>query len=186
MQWLNRNAPNIQIVVHSEATLEAQDSLNHGRIDLLLDYMPLEAEGIVASSLYQEHLCVVASRTRSNMGDQLSLGDFAAAKHVIYERHSEVGSLLEVALRREGVERSNILVASSLVSMLLIAARSGLLASVPRKLAQNYADDLDLAIHPLPVEMEDLTVKMYWQQDQQDDPSHRWLRDLIQRIAANI
>lgn len=186
MQWLSRNAPNIQIAIQSEATPAAQELLNQGRIDLLLDYMPLEAEGIVACSLYKEHLCSVASRTRSDIGDQLSLESFRAARHVIYSRHSELGSLLEVALRREEVERSSVLVASSLVSMLLIASQSSLLASVPRKLAAHYADDLDLVIYPLPVEMEDLIVKMYWQQDQQEDPSHRWLRDLIQRIATTL
>jgi len=186
MQWLNRNAPNIQISILPEDTPEARELLYQGRIDLLLDYMPLEADGIVARALYQEHLCVVASRTRANVGDQLSVASFASAKHVIYGRHSALGSLLEVALRREEVERTNVLVASSLVSMLLIASRSGLLASVPRKLAAHYADDLDLVIFPLPVEMEDLTVKMYWQQEQQEDPSHRWLRELLSRIAANL
>lgn len=186
MQWLSRNAPNIQIAIIPETTPVVLELLHKGRIDFLFDYMSLEGEGIVASSFIQEHLCVVASRTRSNIGDQLSLDTYTKAQHVILGRHFKLGSLLEIALRRDEVERSNVLVASSMLSMLLIASRSNLLASVPRKLATQYADDLDLVIYPLPVDLEELTIKMYWQQDQQEDPGHRWLRERLLRIAENL
>lgn len=184
MQWLERHAPHIQIVCQPDHGRDAHELFSHGNIDLFLDYMPIEIEGLAATTLFSEQLCVVASRTRTDFGEHLSLANFAAAKHVIFERHSDYGSLLDVALHREGIERNNVLTASSLVFMMLIAARSGLLASIPRRLALLFADSLDLQIYPLPVSMDALTIKMYWLQEQHDDPGHLWLRELVQRIAS--
>jgi len=185
-QWLNRHAPHVQIVCRPVHQNDLIELFHDGEIDLLLDYMPVETEGLIAASLLDDHLCVTASRQHTSFGDQLSLDEFVSARHVIFGRHSDFGSLLEVALRRESIERQNALVASSLMTMLLIAARSGLVASVPRRLAQLYADDLDLLIYPLPIAIDQLTIKMYWHQDHHNDPGQMWLRDLVQRTVLRL
>jgi DNA-binding transcriptional LysR family regulator len=185
-QWLNKHAPHIQIVCRPVHQNDLIELFHRGEIDLLLDYMPVETKGLVAAPLFQDQLCVTASRHTTKFGDQLSLEEFIATRHVIFGRHSDFGSLLEVALRREGIERQNVMVASSLMTMLLIAARSSLIASVPRRLAQIYADDLDLLIYPLPIDLDQVNVKMYWHQDHHDDAAQIWLRDLVQRTASRL
>jgi hypothetical protein len=52
-------------------------------------------------------------------------------------------------------------------------------AAVPRRLAENCADVIGLAVSPLPIEIEGFDVSMLWHARTDTDPAQRWFRDLV-------
>jgi DNA-binding transcriptional LysR family regulator len=68
--------------------------------------------------------------------------------------------------------------------MLAVSARSDMIATVPERLAHQYADALELQVLPFPVAVPPVPVYMLWSSALDRDPAHRWLRQQLTDSAA--
>jgi len=53
-------------------------------------------------------------------------------------------------------------------------------------LAEKLAEPLDLRIMPMPGASEAIAEALWWCEDYDDDPAHRWLRQNLQMLAAEV
>jgi DNA-binding transcriptional LysR family regulator len=60
-----------------------------------------------------------------------------------------------------------------------IVAESDLIATLPQRVAQIAAATLPVRIHALPIELWDVRIALGWHERSQDDPGHRFFRDLV-------
>ena len=58
------------------------------------------------------------------------------------------------------------------------------IATMHARLATSFASALALSVSPVPVALEDVAVSMLWHASYDRDPAHRWLRDLLVRLAG--
>jgi DNA-binding transcriptional LysR family regulator len=66
-----------------------------------------------------------------------------------------------------------------------IAAKTDLIAFVPKPLAQSLAERLALHIFDPPVPIAPTSLSMTWHARVQNDPANRWFRALIRRVTRN-
>jgi DNA-binding transcriptional LysR family regulator len=67
-----------------------------------------------------------------------------------------------------------------------ILARTNLIATLPARVAREFASGLDLKIWPCPIPLKGFSVYMRWHQSTQNNAACIWLRSLIQAIATSI
>jgi len=93
---------------------------------------------------------------------------------------SEVGhaahQLAQQALEAEIPQERIMLRLSSFNSAVVIAAQTGGVATVPRKVAGLFAEQLNLATFPPPISLPTFDIAQYWHERYHRDPGHRWLR----------
>ena len=53
------------------------------------------------------------------------------------------------------------------------------LATIPRRLANDLAQDLGLVLAEVPIALAPLQLAMYWHELQHRDPGNRWLREFV-------
>ena len=61
--------------------------------------------------------------------------------------------------------------------------RTPVIATMVEALARAFAQQLDLATSPVPVPIDDFAISMLWHSSYDQDPAHRWLREVLVRLG---
>ena len=61
-----------------------------------------------------------------------------------------------------------------------------LIATLATRVANTFADALDLVTMPPPLSLPKFQMAVAWHERNQDDPPHRWLREQLLTVAADV
>jgi DNA-binding transcriptional LysR family regulator len=61
-----------------------------------------------------------------------------------------------------------------------------LVAVVGERIARHFAEEMGLAVHPIPFHVEPCAMRMYWTAHADNDPANVWLRERHQEIGASL
>ncbi len=131
-----------------------------------------------------EDFTVIQRKGHPRGGDRFTLDAFCALDHILIS--PEGGGFHGAAdkiLAQTGRSRR---IASSLPSFLLapaLVSESDLIALIPTRLAALHAGQIDCFDPPFPSPR--FSVDILWHPRRHNDPSHRWLRSQVARIAAD-
>ncbi len=89
---------------------------------------------------------------------------------------------VDEALATLGRQRRIVLTVNQFATAGSVVARSDLLTVLPRQFLPATGVEHRLVQKPLPLPLAAVNVEMMWHLRKDDDPAHRWLRDLV--IAA--
>ena len=166
---------------HFETKLEA------GEADLALGAFPGAPRYLRRQRLYVEKYVSVVQKDQPNLMKLRDAAGFRAARHIVVMA-SEVGhaahQLAQQALEAELPPERVMLRLTSFVSAAVIAARTDAIATVPRKVARLFAEQLDLAIFPPPITLPTFEIAQYWHERYHRDAGHRWLRAVSFELFA--
>jgi DNA-binding transcriptional LysR family regulator len=96
------------------------------------------------------------------------------------------GSLVDDALHVLGRSRR---IAAAVPHFLVgphLIASSDLIATLATRVANTFADALDLVTMPPPLSLPKFQMAVAWHERNQDDPPHRWLREQLLTVAADV
>jgi DNA-binding transcriptional LysR family regulator len=115
-----------------------------------------------------------------------TLDDYLAYPHSAVRTSGNAVSLVDLALAEIGLERRVAVGISHVLLTNLLLPGSDLIASLPQRNAALFAPQRGLAVRELPFEMPEFETHMAWHQRYQDDPGHRWMRNLIAEVVAAV
>lgn len=150
--------------------------LEEGQVDLAFGtYSSIDA------SLRQTKLgdydlvcCTTASQVAG-----LTVDNYLAGKHVVVPRFGEPDDYAAGPLKRLGMARQVVLRLPNHVAALAAVTEAGLIATMPRHVAQGLAKYFDIRIHDTPIELGRVSSYMVWHERFHHDPSHQWLRGIL-------
>lgn len=190
LQVFTHQAPGLKLTLRPAVPNRIRDWLEAGEVDLVFGYWTRLADGLHASTLFRQQLCVVASDPHPRIKGTLSLADYVAAQHIFFGAEQATASTLEcsidLALTRVGVRRD---VAVRLPSLLLtpeLVANSPLVATIPVRLARKFARVLPLQVLDLPFEVPRPDISMVWHERSHKDAGHQWLRQQLRTICEGL
>lgn len=182
IEHLAEVAPNIHVVQRDMIFQRIDEWLARAEIDVALGYWDVLNESHIATKLFEQELCVIAS-TKSTSGANLTFDEFCERRHVIFAgddgKLSTIDAIVERTLAKDGVVRK---VAATVPSLLLvpeIVARTDVVATVPMRLAKRCLKDHDIRIFAAPFDVPQLNVSLVWHEINHVDAAHRWMRDQI-------
>jgi LysR family transcriptional regulator, nod-box dependent transcriptional activator len=114
------------------------------------------------------------------VGDALSLAQFCALRHAV----PGFGDGRPPYIVQGFLERANVVVKTALVLPsfgLVLDSLPGTqhITTVPRQLAELYAQRLPLKLLRCPVDLPPMVERMHWHRHREGDPLVRWLRDQL-------
>jgi DNA-binding transcriptional LysR family regulator len=119
---------------------------------------------------------------RSDHG-HLGLDDYLAFSHILVTVVGGRTGPVDTALAALGRTRHIAVRIPYFATAALVAASSDLLLTIPRRAAENFADDRRLRLVEPPLELPNFGYRMVWHQRVHAEPEHVWLRRLILRAA---
>jgi DNA-binding transcriptional LysR family regulator len=159
-------------------------SLRDGTLDLDVGTHHGSPPDLTTSLLYTEELVgFVAAASTLGARRRPSAKQLCLHRHVSTSRRGKARGPLDDALGELGLERQVAAVVGSFPLAAFTAVTSDLVALVPRRLAQQYADRLGARWFRLPVKLPTLEIGQQWHVRHDQDPAHAWLRT---QVAATV
>ncbi len=176
---------NLAIHTYPEHDPESLALVKEGRLDFFFDYRPPEDDQLDACVLGEEEAVVIARRRHPVVKRRLTKKMYLEAGHVVLGRPHPNQTLLEALWRDRGpLPRRVAARVRQYAAMPRLVAQSDCLATVPRRMAEQAARGLPIAIHRLPFDLGPIPTWMVWNRALERDKGHAWLKQAILEIAA--
>jgi DNA-binding transcriptional LysR family regulator len=177
-------APNLSLVVEP-LTGQSVEDITRGRVDLAVVGVKPPAPLRWQRLFIEEHVCVVG-RDHPVTGQRFNLDQLARYPHVsVVSLGDDVintqRQLIDLGVRPQGGLRVPYFSATA-------AALPGtqLVAILPRRLAEELAEDPELRLVAAPEEFRPFALGLVWHPRLTSDPAQTWLRELIHTAAAAV
>ena len=181
---LQREAPNVTVQVE-RVDAQFMSRLERGTADMA--FVP---EFLVTTSLMRlrppdEPFVTLMRRGHPASKRPLTLESYLELEHVLITPHGMPGSLVDQALEPIGKHRRVRVRLQHFSAAPFVVANTDLVVTCPRSVLR-LGDVFGLKAMKPPVELGADRASLVWHSRMQDDPGHRWLRELIAEMAREL
>jgi DNA-binding transcriptional LysR family regulator len=159
--------------------------LRENRCDLLISPRPPEGVDIVQKRLLTDHYVVFYDPEMRDAPQ--SDADYLSARHITVRYGNSRALEFDDMLESQGIKRNIVLRVPNFSAIAEFLRGSKMIATLPSLLQKHAMRDFARAAIPLTNLKDgtlDLPIFMCWHQRYQHDPSHRWLREQLEDVAA--
>jgi len=182
-----REAPGVTIELVPSARRGNAWLLETGELDLALGAIVDETPGIRRVDLCTEGFACAARAAHPTIRGALDLDAYCETPHVLITLGDDTRpTWIDDELARLGRARRVALRVRHFMAAPLVVARTDLLLTGPSMLIRYFADHVPLQVLAPPIALPTYPEEMYWHERFDADPAHRWLRELVRRIAKPL
>lgn len=193
---LRSAAPNICIDLLTPSDVSFQD-IEKGKVDMAINRFSQLPQSFHQTTLWRDNFTCLLSRNNP-AADNFTLEAYLNAPHVWVSKtnmgvgtgmHREDTSRLgwvDEALADMGAKRNIRVFTRNYMVASLLATQEDLIATLPRRMANLYANDPRLITLTPPFPLVPIEIKMAWSPLLQHNPGHQWLRRMIGDIARTV
>ena len=183
---LARTAPGVDLVILNAVRGQGVALVDRGEADLAIGLLPEPPAHLRTQVVYRDRLVCMARAGHPAFRRPLTLDRYVALPHVLVRAPGDQRSVVDRELEKLGRQRRiEVLLPHYLVVPQLLAA-TDLVATEPDRLRKCFAGQLPLAARKLPFEGPDIEVVQAWHVRSDRDPAHRWLREQLALIVADV
>lgn len=186
IDWLSQVAPGLQLDVRPIAYAALRDALQNGEVDLAVSYFRVRSPECHSRVLLEESLVSMVRQDHPSVGETLSLEQYLALPHVILMPRTAGGPVIDHVLSGMGLKRRIALQVPHFLSMPLIVKGTDFVCTLPRRMANVYAENFRLRVLKTPVECPTIPVYLLWHRSLDAEPGHAWLRDSIWGLCQRL
>jgi DNA-binding transcriptional LysR family regulator len=175
-------APGIKFETIEATPLSCRQLLVDGLADLAIGSWKPMGSGFFQQRLFEESYVALLSSEHHLKAEKIRINEYLAAEHIVYRPSGTSYDALQTKLSELNVleQRKVVLTAAHSLGLSAIVASSGLLLSVPYRLAVAMANTRsDLRIAQLPFTVSPFPIRHQWHERSHADKSHQWLRHLV-------
>ena len=185
LTFLGEHAPQVNIKTLAMPRHAAATALESGAAELAIGYFPdLHKAGFYQQRLIRSsHVCLLR-KSHPMTKDKLTLAQFLKASHAVVKPDGRE-HVFEQFLQTKGIRRRVVVELSHFMSLLPIVETSDLIATVPRDLAEFFAQHGAVRYVETPMKSPIIDVHLFWHQRFQKDPTHTWLRKHLHDLFRN-
>jgi DNA-binding transcriptional LysR family regulator len=186
MNWLSNVAPSIQVRISPERATAGINETRRGKLDLALDYIPVEDDALVVEQLMAETRVCIARSDHPRVVEGMTLDTYLSLQHIVLNRQIPGGAMVSRELARRGLVRRIAMEVPHYLAMPVILLQTDFVSTMPRRVAQVIAEHYGLKMVRLPLEVPDMPIYMSWNKAQTSDPAHRWFRESIRALCVRL
>ncbi|WP_352545325.1 LysR family transcriptional regulator [Mesorhizobium sp. M0006] len=188
MAFLQHAAPSIRLRTRGIDRYGVLEQLDRDRLHMGI--AGLLTEGGLQHKrrkLYQTGYVCLYDPTHLKIEPPLSLEDYLSVPHVLGSPRGDAHGVVDDALAAAGgLSRTIAVVTPHFAAIPFLLKGSRLISTIPDRPARMFARQFGLATCPVPVPLPDSDVSMIWHASYDGDPAHKWLRESIVRLAADL
>jgi DNA-binding transcriptional LysR family regulator len=182
---IEREAPGIAVSVQPVLQRHPWQELEAGSIDLSLSAARAVPKGLHRRWLFHDRVVCVVRKDHPRARGGLTLERYLALSHIEALPIGAQGLADEVLATGGHVRRIALKVPHFLVAPHVVLT-TDYVFTLAARIAGPIAKSYPLRVLPLPFEMPEIRVSAHWHERVQEDPAHRWLRQVIAEVAAAL
>ena len=176
-------APGVLLDFRPSGTLDLADRLDRGELDLVIGGTAAPGDRFRDLRLFYDRFAVLMRQGHPAAAPgALTIQAFAALPHLVITSSGENLGFVDDALAAENLSR-RIALRAPLLSTSAALLQSDMIAVISERAAREFSRLAPLSVAPLPFPSPSLATAMLWHRRVGGVPSHRWLRDLVSRVA---
>lgn len=185
---LSEEAPNITVHLLPRSP-HAAGMLQSDQADIVIE--PRSIMGDVdfpyAPLASDRWLCAIDANNHPNIGDRMTMGQFMELPHLVYGIGSDRQlNLADQHLHQIGIERRIEVTVESFLLVPFLIQGTRLVSFVLERAARVLATLPAIKMLDPPMELPDIQEMMYWHSRHTTDAGHRWLREKLIAVAADL
>jgi DNA-binding transcriptional LysR family regulator len=178
-------APALRLDLRPSGTLDVVEQLDRGELDLAIDSQDSPGERFAAEVLLEDSFVMVMRRGHPASRRRLTPRAFAALAHLEISSSREDTSFIDRWLADSGLKRTIALRAPYLATASILT-QSDLVATLSRRIAQEFVRKNALLIRQPPYESPKVPTIMLWHRRLDGHPAHRWLRKVLASVTKKL
>ncbi len=182
---LQRQAPGVDLHTRSFVK-DTPASLRDGSVDLALVIDIDLPPDMHTRPFMRDRFVSIVRVGHPCLKGPMTLRRFAELHHILIAPRGTAGGVVDVMLKEHGLERRVVRTFSSFLPAPFLVAQSDYVLTLPRSVARVAATLLDFEWLEVPLMPPDTVLRLVWHQRNQQDPAHRWFRDLVARQGAAL
>jgi DNA-binding transcriptional LysR family regulator len=179
LKILSLRAPNITLKFVELSNSEMKE-VESGNIDLQIS--PRRdgdvSDKLCSKVLWNDEHVILGPKYLVDGSSNLNIDNYLKMKHASFFV-SGAESIESRALKSLGIKQNTVIFVPEHNQLPRLVQTNDCLAMVPKSIAARYASQFNLKIYPVPFEIPAFDHSLYWSSLLDQDPAHRWFRDLI-------
>lgn len=188
LEALAQQAPGITINVHAFNDRDhAVDLLDAGAIDAAIGVPPSYPEGRILTRpiLRDEFVTIIASKHPAARRG-MPMETYLSLPHALASPEGQRYGLVDEALTQRGHQRTLALALPQMFALPAIVARTGMTATVMKRVALHSPAVQQLVLFPPPIALPDIVFHLIWHRRSGSHPAQQWLRMLFESVASTL
>ena len=177
-----RQAANATLRLTPVTGIEAAERLDSGAIDVAVAHLSTLPAHIDSIVLLHDPFVLITRRGHPLAAQPPSIEAYAALNHVLVSPRGDTIGAVDRALADFGLKRRIALLVATYLALPSALAASDLVATVPRRTAEQIAAIAEIEIMPLPIDLA-VTASMAWHRRAASEPAQLWFRSLLTEAA---
>lgn len=179
LEHLREVAPGVQLRVVRLPENNPGHALEMGEVDLAIGHITTMTTGFHQRILVKEQYVCIACRDNPRFRSGITLDRYRAAPHAIADNSGMAHWIFDRALDLHGIKRKIGLIVPEFLALPFVIHGSSMVATVPRRVAERFAQVLPIKIMPVPIKLDSYDVLLLWHERAHEDAGNRWLRQTI-------
>jgi LysR family transcriptional activator of mexEF-oprN operon len=185
---LRKYAPNIDLLVTSSGPKDACARIINDEVEIAIGVFPHVQPELLRRELYRDELICVADINnpllRRGRMDEKS---YHASPHVTVAPNLDSGVQLDEIFVAMGLNRRVVATVPHYIAIPALIRGTDLIGHTRLRLVKLLRSSSNLVVFPIParIRVPELSFEEIWHARYEDDPGHRWLRDLIFDAVRN-
>ena len=185
---LRKYAPNIDLLVTSSGPKDACARIINDEVEIAIGVFPHVQPELLRRELYRDELICVADKNnpllRRGRMDEKS---YLASPHVTVAPNLDSGVQLDEIFVAMGLNRRVVATVPHYIALPALIRGTDLIGHTRLRLVNVLRSSFNLVVFPIPAQIRvpELSFQEIWHARYEDDPGHRWLRDLIIDAVRN-
>ena len=180
---ISKSAPGVDVQSYLTPRHETPKELAAGNIDFAID-PPIHTDPSLShEKIYEDpYVLVINKKHPFAKKKKISMEDYLSLSHIHISKDQQVLGHVDTALNKIGLTRRIALRAQHFLVAPYILEQSELAITT----IKSFTRGRDFKILPLPFEVNPLVLHLYWHSNKNQDPSSKWMRELILSTYGKI
>jgi DNA-binding transcriptional LysR family regulator len=183
---LHEVAPGIKLHLTPYGNDLVETGVISGTTALVLGRIVDPPDNLVVQHVMDEGLACIVRANHPQVGNSITRDQFERLKHVNVVPPGRMRAGLFQAMAQQQLKREIAISVTNFFAVAEMVAVTDYCATLPNLICRRLAHDPRLKILPAPVDLGTFPVEMAWHVRYRHDPAHRWLRSLIEEVAATL
>ena len=183
---LRELAPGIKLRLTPFGTDLAETGVISGTTAMAIGRFVDPPDSLVVQHLMDDGLACVVRADHPEIDRTITKKQYERLKHVNMLPPGRLRVGLFQALERQGLKREVAVSVTHFLAIPEMVAVTDYCATLPKQICRRLAGDPRLKVIPAPVDLGSFPVQMAWHVRYRHDPAHRWLRELVGKVARDM
>jgi DNA-binding transcriptional LysR family regulator len=179
MEALRKAAPGVTVSTVRNTTVNLQDEMESGHVDLAIGLLPQLKSGYFQRRLFKQRYVCMFHKGHPLDKEVMTVDEFRRADHVVVVSGGTGHAIADQALERLGIERNICLTVPHFVAVGHILSHSAMIATVPERYAMACEKPFGLKYLTHPLSLPEISINVFWHAKFNKEPDNKWLRSLI-------